>query len=324
MKAIVYHRYGSPEVLELADVETPAPGAKEVRVKIHAAVVSTADSAFRKGAPWAARLFTGLGRPKSSILGTEFAGEIDRVGEAVTRFRVGDRVFASSGAGLGAHAEFICLPEDGAMGAIPDGLTYEDAAAVCEGALTALPFLRDVAALKRGQEVLINGASGAVGCAAVQLAKHIGAEVTAVCGSTNVDLVRSLGADHVVDYTREDFTQSGREYDIIFDAVGKSTFSRCRGSLKPGGRYLATVLSWATLVQVGWTSIFGSKKASIAFTGLRPDAEKSDDLTLVRELVEAGALRAVIDDCYPMQRAAEAHRRVDGGHKKGAAILRMV
>ena len=321
MKAIVYHTYGSPDVLRLEEVATPTPRDNEVLIRVHAAAVTTTDCAARKGKPFLARLAFGPIRPKKPILGTEFAGEIAAVGRDVTRFSVGDQVFAASGTGFGAHAEYICVPEDGALARKPANLTLEEAAAVCEGGLTALPFLRDSGKIQSGRRVLINGASGAVGTAAVQLAKHFGAEVTGVCGARNVDLVRSLGADEVIDYTTQDFTRIGQTYDVIFDAVGKSSFRRCRRSLKQGGRYLTTVPTLAILPQMAWTSKVGSKRAMITFTGLRPPGEKAKDLRFLAELVEAGELRPVIDRRYPLEQIAEAHGYVDTGHKRGSVVM---
>lgn len=321
MKAIVCTTYGPPDVLQLKDVDTPTPKDDEVLIKIHAAAVTTADCAARKGEPFVARLFFGLTRPKASILGTEFAGEIAAVGKDVTRFREGNRVFAATGAAFGAHAEYICLPEEGALATAPANLSDEEAAAVCEGALTALPFLRDKGKIESGKRVLINGASGSVGTSAVQLAKYFGAEVTGVCSTANLQLVKSLGADRVIDYTKEDFTRTGKSYDIIFDAVGKSSFGRCRASLRPGGVYLSTVLSPAILFQMLLTSKIGSKKAIFAATGLRPPSEKAKDLAFLKELAEAGEIRAVIDRRYPLEQAAEAHRYVETGHKKGNVVI---
>lgn len=321
MKAIVYHEYGSPDVLRLEEVERPTAKDNEVLIRVHAAAVSTAETIGRKGDPFIARLVTGLMGPKQTVLGSEFAGEIEAIGKDVKRFSVGDQVFASSGASLGAHAEYICLPEDGAMATKPVNVTYEEAAAVSAGGLTALPFLRDKGKIERGQTVLINGASGAVGTSAVQLAKYFGAVVTGVCSTTNVELVRSLGADEVIDYTREDFTGTDETYDIIFDAVGKSSFSRCRGALKPGGIYLTTVPTPAIAWQMLWTSKVGGKRAVFAATGLRPAKEKAKDLLFLKELCEAGALKPVIDRRYPMEQAADAHRYVETGHKKGHVVI---
>ena len=321
MKAIVYQKYGSPDVLELKEVTKPAPKDNEVLIRIHATVATTAELAGRKGDPFIVRFFTGLRRPKKTILGSEFAGEIEAAGKDVKRFREGDQVFAASGTGFGAYAEYKCLPEEGALASKPANMTYEEAAAVCEGGLTALPFLRDAGKIQRGQKVLINGASGAVGTSAVQLAKYFGAEVTGVCSTTNVELVKSLGVDKIIDYTKEDFTKSGQTYDILFDTVGKSSFSRCKGSLKQRGIYLTTVPSLAIMLQMLWTSKIGSKKAMIAFTGLRPASEKTKDLLFLKELVEAGKIKSVIDRRYPLEQIAEAHRYVETGHKKGNVVI---
>ncbi|MFC1786757.1 NAD(P)-dependent alcohol dehydrogenase [Halobacteriota archaeon] len=320
MKAIVCTKYGPPDVLQLKEVEKPIPKDNEVLIKVYAATVSAADPVFRKGEPFIARLFTGLIRPKKSIPGTELAGEIEAVGKDVKRYKEGDQVFASTGLSYGAHAEYICLPEDGALTIKPANMTYEEAAAVCDGALGALHFLRKLN-IQSGKEVLINGASGSVGTFAVQLAKYFGAEVTGVCSTTNIELVKSLGADKVIDYTKEDFTKSGQTYDIIFDVVAKSSFSRCKGSLKQKGRYLATAPSLAFFVQVLWTSKIGSKKAVIAAPGLKPPSEKTKDLDFLRELIEAGQLKSVMDRSYPMEQIAEAHKYVETGHKKGNVVI---
>ena len=242
------------------------------------------------------------------------------MGKDVTRFKAGDQVFGSTTAGFDAHAEYVCLPEDGALVIKPVALTFEETAAV-PGALTALPFLRDNGNIQKGQKVLINGASGSIGTFAVQLARYYGAEVTGVCSTTNLELVKSLGANRVIDYTQEDFTQNGQTYDIIFDTVGKSSFSKCKNALKPGGIYLTTVITPVILPQMLWTSKIGSKKAIIAFTGLRPASEKTKDLIFLNELIEAGKIKVVIDRHYPLAQAAEAHRYVDKGHKKGSVVL---
>jgi NADPH:quinone reductase-like Zn-dependent oxidoreductase len=321
MRASVYTHYGSPDVLQITEVERPTPGENEVLIRVHATTVTSEDCIFRKGKPFIARSATGLLRPKKPTLGAECAGEIEAVGKDVKRFRAGDQVFASSGPALGAHAEYLCLPEDGALALKPANMTYGEAAAICGGALTALPFLRDKGHIQRGQRILIIGASGSVGTAAVQLAKYFGAEVTGVCSTTNLELVRSLGADDVIDYTKADFTQSGQTYDIIFDAVGKSSFSRCKTSLGRKGIYLSTVLSFGILLQMIRTSTAGTRKAMITFTGLRPSSEKTKDLTFLKELVEAGKLTSVIDRRYPLEQIAEAHRYVDTGHKRGSVVI---
>jgi NADPH:quinone reductase-like Zn-dependent oxidoreductase len=321
MKAIIYTEYGSPDVLQLKEVEKPAPADNEVLIKVHATTVETTDAIFRQGKDFSARLFTGLFKPKFTRPGGEFAGEIKAVGKDVTHFKAGDRVFGTTAPNFGAHAEYICLPEDGAMALKPAHMTFAEAVSFHPGALTALPNLRDAANIQPGQKVLINGASGSIGVSAVQLAKYFGAEVTGVCSTANVDLVKSLGADVVIDYKKEDFTKSGQTYDIVFDTVGKSSFSRCKDVLKPGGIYLTTVITPAILGQMLWTAKFGSKKAQIVFAGLRSVSEKNEDLAFFLELVAAGALKPVIDRCYPLEQIAEAHRYVDQGHKKGNVVI---
>jgi NADPH:quinone reductase-like Zn-dependent oxidoreductase len=327
MKAIVQTKYGPPEVLQLQEVEKPVPKDNEVLIKIHATTVTAVDCTFRQGSPFIGRFFSGLTRPKNPIPGTELAGEIEAVGENVKRFKEGDQVFGTS-MGNGAHAEYMCMPEEGATLSLkPANMTYEEAAC-CDGALTALPFLRDTGNIQSGQKVLINGASGSVGTAAVQLAKYFGAEVTGVCSTANLELVKSLGADKVIDYTQEDFAKSGQTYDIIFDTVGVISFSRCKGSLKERGVFLEAALTPAIIPQMLWTSKIGSlpgrqtgKKAMIAFTGLMPASERTKNLIFLKELIEAGKLKAVIDRRYPLEQMAEAHRYVEKGHKKGNVVI---
>jgi len=321
MKAIVYTKYGSPDVLQLKEIEKPTPKDNELLIRVYATTVTATDCTFRKGDQLSARSFTGLTRPKNTILGDVLAGKIEAVGKDVKSFKPGDEVFGSTGAGFGAYAEYICLPEDGALAIKPANLTYEEAAAVYDGVLTALPFLRDKGKIQSGQKVLINGASGSIGTAAVQLARVFGADVTGVCSTANVDLVKSLGADQVIDYTQEDFTKSGQTWDIIFDTVGKSSFSRCKSALTQKGIYLSTVLTLTILLQTLWTSMAGSKKATITFAGLRSPSEKAEDLIFLKELVEAGKIKPVIDRRYPLEQTAEAHRYVDTGHKKGNVVI---
>ncbi|MFC2023180.1 NAD(P)-dependent alcohol dehydrogenase [Chloroflexota bacterium] len=317
MKAIVYTEFGPPDVLQLKEVEEPTPTDNEVLIRIYATTVATEDPGMR-GAPG----LNGLKEPKNRILGIYLAGEIESVGKDVRRFRKGDQVYGCTALRrTGTYAEYVCVPEKGALAIKPANMTYEEAAAVPHGGLTALPFLRDKANIQSGQKALINGASGSVGTAAVQLAKYFGAEVTGVCSTTNVDLVKSLGADKVIDYTQEDFTETDQTYDVIFDAVGKSSFSRCKSSLKDGGVYLTTVPSLEILPQMLMTSIIRSKRAVIAFTGLRRSSKKTQDLIFLRELVEAGKIKAVIDRRYPLEQMAEAHRYVEKGHKKGNVVI---
>jgi NADPH:quinone reductase-like Zn-dependent oxidoreductase len=321
MKAIVATKYGSPDVLQLKEVEKPAPKDNEVLIRICATAATTADAMMRKDPGFMGRLFTGLTGPRKKIPGSIFAGEIEAVGKDVQRFKAGDEVYGESGLDAGCYAEYICLPEDGALANKPANMTYEEAAAVVEGALTALAFLRDKGKIQSGQKVLINGASGSVGTAAVQLARYFGAEVTGVCSTTNLEMVKSLGADTVIDYTKEDFTNTGQTYDVIFDTVGKSSFSRCKGSLTPNGVYLSTFLGLPILLQTLWTSKIGSQRAIIAFAGLRPPGEKTKDLIFLKELIEARKIKPIIDRRYPLERSVEAYRYVDRGHKKGNVVI---
>lgn len=321
MKAIVQTRYGAPEVLELQEVEKPAPKENEVLVRIHATTVTAAHTMMRKGVPVIGRVFIGLTKPNHPIPGTEFSGEIEAVGSKVTRFKAGDVVFGATDLEAGCNAEYICVPEDGVLAPKPDSLTHAEAATLLDGTLTAMHFLQDKANVQPGQRVLINGASGSVGAASVQLAKHLGAEVTGVCSARNAELVRSLGADHVIDYTQEDFTKSGQTYDVILDAVGKSSFGQAKRALTPHGIYLTTVAGLPAMAQSLWTSVGSGKKAMFAAAGLRSAAEKIADLAFLKELVDAGAARPVIDRSYPLEEVARAHEYVDTGRKMGNVAI---
>ena len=323
MKAIVYEKYGPPETLSQVEVAKPVPAAGEVLIKIHATTVTPVDVAFRAGTPIFARLYTGLLRPKNPVLGTELAGVVAAVGSRVTNFKVGDAVFGAPASGFGAHAEYICLPADGAVMAKPANLTLEQAATICNGALTALPFLRDTGQLTAGQRLLVIGASGSIGTAAVQLGKHFGADVTGVCSTSNLKLVASLGADRVIDYTQQDFTKSGELYDVIFDTVGKCRFPRAKASLNRNGIHLSADISLAALWYVVRTAKFSRKKARVAATGLRPATEQRKDLNFLRSLIEAGKLSPVVDRVYPMDQIARAHRYVAKGHKVGNVVIAM-
>jgi NADPH:quinone reductase-like Zn-dependent oxidoreductase len=277
------------------------------------------DSLARQGTPVFARLYFGLRRPRFATLGSDFAGQVEAVGPGVTRFSVGDDVFGTTAPRFGAHAQYVCLSEQAAVAPKPANLTHAEAAALVDA--TALCFLRDKANLQRGQTILVNGASGAVGTAAVQLARHFGATVTGVCSGAGTELVRTLGAETVIDYTQTDFTRGGQTYDVVFDVAGKSSFARCRAVLNPGGIYLTTAASLAILLQTRWTARFGGKRAAVAFTGMRAAAEKRKDLFYIKELAEASALRPVVDAEYPLPRIADAYRHVDAGHKKGNVVV---
>ena len=314
MKAIVYTKFGPPDVLQLQEVEKPTPKDNEVLVKIVATTVVKEDPDMR-----ASPGFNGLLKPRNTILGQELAGEVEAVGRNVTRFKPGDQVFGIDM--FGAYAEYKCMPEYGALAIKPANVSYEEAASVPNGALTALPFLRDKGAIRSGQTVLIYGASGSVGAAAVQLGKYYGAEVTGVCSTANLAWVRSLGADQVIAYTQQDFTKNGKTYDVIFDTVGKRSFSECKGSLTDEGTYLATVPTPLIMLQALWPAKSGSKKVRFAATGLRPAREKIKDLVFLAELIEAGKIKPVIDRCYPLEETAEAHRYVEQGHKKGNVVI---
>lgn len=317
MQAIVYTKFGSPDVLELKEVAKPAPKDNEVLIRIVATTVAVEDPGIR-----ARPGLNGFLKPKKSILGFYLAGEVEAVGKDVKRFKKSDKVYGNTGLDLlGTYAEYICMPEEGTLAMKPANITYEEAAALPNGALTALPYLRDKGNIQSGQKVLINGASGAVGTMAVQLAKYFGADVTGVCSTANLEMVKSLGADKVIDYTREDFTKNGQTYDIIFDAVGKSRFSRCKGSLTENGVYLTTALSPKTMIQMAWTSRTGGRKVGIAATGLRPSSEKTKELIFLNGLIETGKIKAVIDRSYPLEQIAEAHRYVEAGHKKGNVVI---
>jgi NADPH:quinone reductase-like Zn-dependent oxidoreductase len=321
MNAIVYDQYGPPDVLKLAEVEKPTPKDNEVLVKVSTTTVTAGDSRMRSFTVplsfWLpARIELGLQKPKRAILGMELAGEVEAVGKEVKRYKKGDQVFASTiEHGFGAYAEYKCLPEDGLLAIRKPNLTPEQAATIPIGGRTALYFLRE-ADIQHGDKVLIYGASGSVGTFAVQLAKYFGAQVTGVCSTTNLEMVKSLGADKVFDYTKEDFSKNGKPYDVIFDTVGKSSYSDSIRSLGTDGAYLHAVAAPGVLMRMGWTSMTSSKK--VVGGGPPP---KSEDLIFLQDLVEAGAIKPVIDKRYPMDQIVEAHRYVDTGRKKGNVII---
>jgi NADPH:quinone reductase-like Zn-dependent oxidoreductase len=316
MKAVVYDRYGPPEVQRLEDVERPVPKEDDVLVKIRATTVTRTDCGLRSGEPFIVRLFTGLRRPKQRILGTEFAGEVHAIGAGVSEFAVGDEVFGTTKEFVfGAHAEFICLPDSAPLAHKPAGVSFEEAAAVCDGAILALAGLRP-AGLGKGQTILVYGASGSIGTAGVQLAKYFGADITAVCSTKNLELVKSLGADRVIDYTKEDFTKNGEKYDIIFDAVGMLSFNRCRASLKPGGAYFPTD-GLENVLLAPLTSRIGNKKVVFPL----PPRYTKKDVLLLKELMETGRYRAVIDRRYALEDIVEATRYVETKQKTGNVVL---
>ena len=320
MKAIVYERYGPPEVLQLKEVEKPTPKDNEVLIETHATTVTSGDWRVRSlnvpvGFGLIMRLVFGVSKPKQPILGTELAGVVESVGKEVRKFKVGDQVFAFSDAAMGCYAEYKCMPQDGAMALKPANLTFDEAAALSFGGATALDFLRR-GKLQRGEKVLINGASGGVGTAAVQLARHFGADVTGVCSTANVELVKSLGASHVIDYTKDDFTRNGETYDIIVDTVGTAPFSRSKASLKQGGRLLMILAGLPDMLQIPWVSMTSSKQVIAG-----PAATRAEDLRFLAGLAEAGEFKPVIDRRYPFERIAEAHSYVDTGRKKGNVII---
>ena len=317
MKAVVHERYGPPEVLRIADVERPVPGEGELLVRVRATTVNRTDCAFRSAKPAVNRPFSGLLRPRRRILGTEFAGEVEAAGAAVTRFARGDRVFGVNATGFGAHAEFISVSENAPLATMPAGIGFEEAAAVCDGAIIAMSCLRR-AGLERGQRILVYGASGSIGTAAVQLAKDLGAHVTAVCTTETVATLRSLEADTVVDYTRQDFTAVGETYYVVFDAVGKTSFRRCRRLVEPGGAFVETDVGflWQNLWLVAMTRPIGSRRVLIPIPRYT-----QENVLLIKQLLAEGRYRAVIDRRYPLDEVVAATRYVETGRKLGNVVL---
>ena len=324
MKAIIHTKYGPPDELQLLEVEKPVPGDNEVLIKIHATTVTTTDCNARnftfvpQSFMFFARIMFGFKKPRIKILGIDLAGEIEAVGNDVKLFKVGDKVFGSPGTKFGGHAEYCCVPEKGALAIKPAGMSWEEAASICLAGNTALFFIRDLAKIRSGQKILIHGASGAIGTYAVQLARYYRAEVTGVCSGLNVEMVKSLGAGKVIDYTKEDFTKSDERYDFVFDVVGKTTFSQSKGILKPKGIYLENMLGIKDILIMMWTSIAGGKKIKGGVS-----KETAENLNFFIRLFESGKLKPVIDRIYPLEKTAEAFRYVEQGHKKGNVIITM-
>ncbi|MBN2175920.1 MAG: NAD(P)-dependent alcohol dehydrogenase [Bacteroidales bacterium] len=328
MKAVIYNEFGPPEVLELKEKEKPFPKDNEILIKIYAASVNYGDLIarhFNDVTPrefnmpflfwFMARMYFGWSKPKVNILGSEFSGEVESTGKGVKAFKSGDQVFGYLGQAMGAYAEFLRMKEDGVVVHKPENMSHEEAATIPSGGMTALALLRK-AQIQAGQKVLINGASGGIGSMAVQLAKNAGAEVTGVCGTHRIEFVKSLGADKVIDYTKEDFTKSGETYDLIFDILGRSSFSRCKNSLAGNGRYLRASFKSPQLIQMLWTSLFSKKKVICALS-----PQKSEDLKEIKKFIEAGKIKSIIDRSFAAEQVAEAHRYAEEGRKKGNIVI---
>jgi NADPH:quinone reductase-like Zn-dependent oxidoreductase len=322
MKASVSKMYGTPEVFKIEDVTKPVPKENEVLVRVHAATVTGSDIMMRIGKPYVGRLFLGLRKPKTTILGFDFAGEITEIGKDVTLFNVGDKVFGGTTT-LGCYAEYTCVKEDDVITIMPENIDYQSAAPVSGSAITVMNFFNRLAKLKTGDKLLIIGASGSLGTYAVQIAKSMGAEVTGVCSTSNVKMVKELGADFVIDYTCEDFTKNGKQYDIIFDTVGKRTFSSCKNSLTEKGIYLSSVISMSLLFQMIQSSLFGKKKAKSSSTGMLSAKVRLNYLLEIKELLKTEKIKTVIDHSYPLSQMGDAHTYVEKGHKKGNIIITM-
>lgn len=323
MKVAAQSRYGGPDVITIEERPIPVPGDSEVLVQVHASTVTLADCAFRKADPFIVRLFAGLFRPKISVLGDDIAGVIAAVGSKVTTFAVGDRVHGSAGANLGGMAEYICLKESGALVKVPDGQDLVPLGGLSYSYLTAMPFIRDEGQVKTADRVLINGAGSSIGAVAIQLAKYFGAEVTAVASARHETLARTLGADHFIDRHAHDFTQQRDSFDVIFDAVGKSSYARSAAALRPGGIYLTTVPSWGIFWLMLTGGQRGGKRGKLATTGLRPEVDKLKDLEVLNVLLEQEAVRPVTDRTFPLAQIAEAHRYVETEKKAGDVVVVM-
>jgi len=317
MKAITFTKYGPPEVLKLKEVEKPIPKNNEVLIKIRATTVNRTDCGFRNPEYFIVRIISGLFKPKKNILGSEMAGEVEAIGKDVKTFKKGDQVFGLSTLKFGTHAEYICISEKGSITTKPTNMSFEEAAAVCDGLMLAMTYIRDID-FKKVKRILINGASGSIGSACVQLAKFYGAKVTAVCNTKNLELVKSLGAEKVIDYTTEDFTKNKQIYDVIIDAVGKSSYFRCKKLLKPGGTYYSTELGFLSqnIFLALLTPIISSKKVKFPIP-----KDSKEDIVFFKELIEAGKYKAVIDRTYPLEQIIKATRYVETGQKTGNVVI---
>lgn len=320
MKASVSKIYGTPDVFKIDEVTKPVPKHNEVLVRVYAATVTGSDLMMRKGKPYVGRLYLGLSKPQKTILGFDFAGEIVEMGKDVTSFKVGDKVFGGTTA-LGCYAEYTCINKDDVITTIPENVNYQSAAPVSGSAITVMHFLKGLAKIKEGDKLLINGASGSLGTYAVQIANQFGAVVTGVCSTANLKMVRELGADFVIDYTSEDFTKNGKQYDVIFDTVGKIIFSSCRNSLTEKGIYLSSVISFPLLWQMMKTSLIGKRKVKSSSTGMLPAKVRLNYLLELKELLKAEKIKTVIDNSYPLSQMGDAHKYVEKGHKKGNIII---
>lgn len=321
MKATVATGYGLPDVLRLQVVQKPMPKPDEVLVRVMTAAATTADAMMRTGKPYIARLFVGITKPKKAIPGTGFAGVVEQVGQGVTTFKMGDRVFGETTFGFSSNAEYLTISQNGVILPMPENLDFSEAANFCDGHLTSYNFLKEIAKVKPGQKVLINGASGALGTSAIQIARYMGAHVTAVCSGRNVGLVRSLGADEVIDYLQKDFTKSDRKYDYVYDTIGKSSFSACKNILSEKGVYLSPVLKFSLLLQMIRTSLFGQKKAKFEATGANKEEKLRYLLSEVLDIYKEGRLKTVIDRQFPLEKVAEAHHYIESGRKKGNVVI---
>lgn len=313
MKAAVYTQYGSPEVIQVIDIEKPTPKPNEVLVKIKASSVTRAETMMRQGKPRFGRLFLGLLKPKNTSLGTGFSGVVESVGEQVTKFKIGDEVFGEVLFANGTNAEYVCVPEDGIIEIKPNNVTHPEAAPICDGFLTSYSFFKDIANLSKGQHVLVNGASGSLGTAAIQIAKLIGAKVTGVCSTSNMDLVKSLGADHVIDYKTQDFTKLGDFYDVIYDSVGKLSYRQCKNVLYNEGVFITPVLS----VGILWRSMVAPKKVKFSATGIRKQKDLKELLAELVTFFSQGKLKTVIDRTYKLEDIVEAHTYLETARKVG-------